>query len=168
MPLVIIILIIITVLALAGNIVFVIVQRRKSNIGKQDGVLLRNDNWVQEVSRDVFLSYATDLKKLGDGEMPRAWGIDASNQVYDESTHRYVQVWSELDTTPLQLFGGEPKKVTRDTMQKVEQQVTDDEINYGHSNKNKLGPVKYMGWTTVILAIILLVEIAFKIKQALG
>lgn len=166
MPLVIIILIALTVLVLITHIVFIIIQRRKSNFGKQDGVLIRADNWVQELSLNMVMSYATDLKKAGNGEMPRAWGVDASNQSFDHSSNRYLQVWTELDTTPLQLFGGEPQKVTRETMERVAQQVTDDEINYNNSGKNKLGPVKWMGITTVILALILAAEIVIKIVQA--
>jgi len=166
MPLVIIILIALTVLVLGAHIAIIIIQRRKSNFGKQDGVLIRTDNWVQDLSLNMFMSYATDIKKTGQGEMPRAWGIDASNQVYDHASNRYIQVWTELDTTPLQLFGGEPQKITRETMERVEQQVTDDEINYSNSGKNKLGPVKWMGITTVMLAAILMAEIIVKIIQA--
>lgn len=137
-----------------------------SKTGKLDVTYFPKDNSIQEFSLRVFMGLATDMKEERSGEMVRAWNIDTSNQIFNPRTQSYEQVISEMDATPIQMFGPEPRKASKESINAIAAQVTDDEINYVLSGKKITRHLKWVGIVAVVLAVVIMIMIFFKIKQA--
>jgi hypothetical protein len=164
MNIVFIYLIVIVAVGLGGLLIYALIDARRSKYGKQITLLLREDNWAVDMLLEVFLGYCTNINIVKDGEIPRGWGVDSGNQVLDKRRSGYVQVCSERDSTPIRLFGEEPKEISTATIEALAAQVTDNEINYDLEKKRKPNQ-KWVGAVVIILVLLFCGMIVAKLKQ---
>jgi hypothetical protein len=157
----------IVIIVVLGILVLWLVQKGKATSGHVWQILMEEDNSLTDNRQPVHLNFMTDKeKKQMKGEMVNAWGIDASNQVYDKNLGGYIQVSTMRDVTPVRLFGDEPEKVSRSTMEQMEYQVTEDEINYSVNKRINSTTLNRLTWVAILLTIGLIAEIAAKMHVA--
>jgi hypothetical protein len=157
----------IIVIIILGILVLWLVQRGKATSGHTWQILMEEDNSLSDNRQPVHLNFMTDKeKKQMKGEMVNAWAIDAANQVYDKGLGGYIQVSTMRDVTPVRLFGDEPEKVTKTTMEKMAHQVTEDEINYSVNKHFNPSTLNRLTWIAILLALGLIMEIAAKMHVA--
>jgi hypothetical protein len=138
----------------------------KDKKGHQDLLLLAGDGGAYPLSHPVYKGYTGDLQvEMG----ARAWAIASTrNQVQckiPSLNMGYVQFVDEMDVTPLHLFGEDPVPVSKEMINRVAEQVTDDEIYSNLNRGKKVRNLKWLGWVAVILAIGLIGLVFYKMTH---
>ncbi len=138
----------------------------KDGKGRQDVLLLLGDGSVDLLSLTVKMGYAADLEH---GEMDRAWGIaKVKNQMLSrvkDIGDTFIQFCDEKDVTPLTLFDEAEESIVKQTIDRVSQQITSNEITYSSKRKENKS-IKWYGWIAIIFALAISAIVVFKVLHS--